>query len=243
MWAVPFGIVGGRLYHVITTPQPYFGEGGHPMDAFKIWEGGLGIWGAVALGALGAWIGCRRRGVQLPAPSPTRPPRASPWPRRIGRFGNWFNNELYGGPHRPAVGPADPRVGPGRGPRGPATRTGDPVVLGYFQPTFLYESVWCLVVLGRCCSSSAERRSPAHRAGVRALRDAATRSAGSSSRCCAPTTAEPHPRPAAQRLDHRSSCSSGRSTDLLVRRGRRNRVAGRCPPRVDGRHPSTGVPG
>ena len=59
-WAVPFGIIGGRIYHVITTPQPYFGEGGDPVDALKIWEGGLGIWGAVAVGAVGAWIACRR---------------------------------------------------------------------------------------------------------------------------------------------------------------------------------------
>ena len=63
-WAVPFGIVGGRIYHVITTPQPYFGPGGNPWNAVRIWEGGLGIWGAIALGAVGAWIGrasCRER--------------------------------------------------------------------------------------------------------------------------------------------------------------------------------------
>src|SRR6185437_187974 len=47
-WAVPFGIIGGRLYHVISTPEPYFGPGGHPLDAFAIWNGGLGIWGAIA---------------------------------------------------------------------------------------------------------------------------------------------------------------------------------------------------
>ena len=62
-WAVPFGIIGGRLYHLITSPDQYFGEGGRPIDAFKIWNGGLGIWGAVALGAVGAYIGCRRQGV------------------------------------------------------------------------------------------------------------------------------------------------------------------------------------
>ena len=64
--AVPFGLVGGRLYHVATDWQTYFGPGGDPLDALKIWQGGLGIWGAVALGAVGAWIGCRRRGVPLP---------------------------------------------------------------------------------------------------------------------------------------------------------------------------------
>src|SRR5690349_9378946 len=66
VWAVPAGIIGGRIYHVVTTPEPYFGSGGRPLDALKIWEGGLGIWGAVALGAAGAWIACRRKGIALP---------------------------------------------------------------------------------------------------------------------------------------------------------------------------------
>lgn len=80
VWAVPFGLVGGRLYHVITDYQLYFGEGRDWVDAFKIWEGGLGIWGAIALGAVGAWIGCRRRGIP-PRPTPTPSPPASPSPR------------------------------------------------------------------------------------------------------------------------------------------------------------------
>ena len=63
MWAVPFGIVGGRLYHVITDPELYFAAGKQPIRALYIWDGGLGIWGAVALGAVGAWIGCRRHGI------------------------------------------------------------------------------------------------------------------------------------------------------------------------------------
>ena len=67
VWAVPFGILGGRLYHVVTSPRPYFGEGGDPLRALAIWEGGLGIWGAIALGGVGAWIACRRRGIPLPA--------------------------------------------------------------------------------------------------------------------------------------------------------------------------------
>src|SRR5660397_187477 len=65
MWAVPFGIVGGRLYHVITDPELYFVAGKQPIRALYIWDGGMGIWGAVALGAVGAWIGCRRRGIRL----------------------------------------------------------------------------------------------------------------------------------------------------------------------------------
>lgn len=80
VWAVPFGLVGGRLYHVITDYQLYFSDGQDWVDAFKIWEGGLGIWGAIALGAVGAWIGCRRRGIPLP-PGRTPWPPASPSPR------------------------------------------------------------------------------------------------------------------------------------------------------------------
>src|SRR5512142_3417725 len=67
MWAVPFGIAGGRLYHVLTDPELYFGAGQRPVRALYIWDGGLGIWGAVALGGVGAWIGCRRRGIALAA--------------------------------------------------------------------------------------------------------------------------------------------------------------------------------
>ena len=67
VWAVPFGLVGGRLYHVITDYDLYFGERRHPVEALYIWHGGLGIWGAIALGALGVLIGCRRRGIKCAA--------------------------------------------------------------------------------------------------------------------------------------------------------------------------------
>ena len=145
-YAVPFGIVGGRLYHVITTPQPYFGEGGHPMNAFKIWEGGLGIWGAVALGALGAWIGCRRRGVPFLRFADCAAPGIAV-AQALGRFGNYFNNELYGArtdlPWGLQIHEWDQAAGHAvRGADGAA------VVLGYYQPTFLYESIWCLIVAG-----------------------------------------------------------------------------------------------
>lgn len=97
VWAVPFGLVGGRLYHVITDYQLYFSEGQNWVDAFKIWEGGLGIWGAIALGAVGAWIGCRRRGIPLPAWADALAPGIAV-AQAIGRWGNWFNQELYGRP-------------------------------------------------------------------------------------------------------------------------------------------------
>jgi prolipoprotein diacylglyceryl transferase len=96
VFAVPFGLIGGRLYHVITDYDRYFGAGKNPVDALKIWDGGLGIWGAIALGALGAWIGCRRRGVPLPAFADAVAPGIAV-AQGIGRIGNYFNQELFGG--------------------------------------------------------------------------------------------------------------------------------------------------
>jgi prolipoprotein diacylglyceryl transferase len=140
VWAVPFGIVGGRLYHVITTPEPYFGEGGDPLRALAIWEGGLGIWGAIALGGVGAWIGCRLRGIPLPAWADALAPGIV-LAQAIGRLGNWFNNELYGKPtdlpwaltiYRWDSSAGHALTGP----------DGRPEVLGTFHPTFLYELLW-----------------------------------------------------------------------------------------------------
>ncbi|HEY6794551.1 MAG TPA: prolipoprotein diacylglyceryl transferase [Kineosporiaceae bacterium] len=146
VWAVPFGIVGGRLYHVATSWQPYFGAGGHPVRALYIWEGGLGIWGAITLGALGAWIGARRAGVLLPPMADALAPGIV-LAQAIGRWGNWFNNELYGG--RTTL-PWGLRIhewdqGAGRAVAGP---DGKPIVLGTFHPTFLYESIWDCGVAG-----------------------------------------------------------------------------------------------
>ncbi|WP_081975623.1 prolipoprotein diacylglyceryl transferase [Modestobacter caceresii] len=144
VWAVPFGIVGGRIYHVITTPQPYFGEGGDPIRAFAIWEGGLGIWGAIALGGVGAWIGCRRRGIPLPAWADAIAPGIV-LAQAVGRLGNWFNNELYGSAtdlpwaltiYRWNASAGQALTGP----------DGAPQVLGTFHPTFLYELLWNLGV-------------------------------------------------------------------------------------------------
>jgi len=135
VWAVPFGIIGGRLYHLITSWQPYFGAGGHPLNAFKIWNGGLGIWGAVALGGVGAWIACRRMGIPL-APLADAIAPGILVAQAIGRWGNWFNQELFG---RPTTLPWGLEIDLAHRP------------VGYeqyatFHPTFLYESLWMLVV-------------------------------------------------------------------------------------------------
>jgi len=140
VWAVPFGIIGGRIYHVISSPQAYFGEGGDPLRAFAIWEGGLGIWGAIALGGVGAWIACRRKGIPLPAFVDALAPGLLV-AQAIGRLGNWFNNELYGGPTDLPWGLTIYEWANGRALSGP---DGEPVVLGTFHPTFLYELLWNL---------------------------------------------------------------------------------------------------
>ncbi|MDQ3732566.1 MAG: prolipoprotein diacylglyceryl transferase [Actinomycetota bacterium] len=144
MWAVPFGILGGRIYHVISTPGPYFGTDGNLADALKIWEGGLGIWGAIALGGVGAWIGCRRKGVPLTAFADAVAPGIAV-AQAVGRLGNWFNNELYGAP---LDAPWALIIYRWDSAAGQAVRdsTGQPLVLGTFHPTFLYELIWNLGV-------------------------------------------------------------------------------------------------
>lgn len=142
MWAVPFGIVGGRLYHVISSPQAYFGAGGRPLDAVKIWEGGLGIWGAIALGAVGAWIGCRRHGVDYLDFADALAPGLLV-AQAMGRVGNYFNNELYGGPTDLPWAIQIHAWDHGAG-RALTDAVGNPLVIGTYHPTFLYEALWCL---------------------------------------------------------------------------------------------------
>jgi len=143
IWAVPFGIIGGRIYHVITSPDHYFGTGGHPLDAFKIWDGGLGIWGAIALGGVGAWIACHRAGVPLTFFADALAP-GLPVAQAIGRFGNWFNNELYGSPTHLPWGLKVYEYDLGAGTVLRDNVTGAPIEVpgGPFQPTFLYEALW-----------------------------------------------------------------------------------------------------
>ncbi|MEV6236513.1 prolipoprotein diacylglyceryl transferase [Lentzea sp. NPDC051838] len=143
-WGVPFGIVGARLYHVITSWQPYFGPGGNPVEALYIWKGGMGVWGAIALGALGAWIGARRAGIRLAAMADAAAPGIA-LAQGIGRLGNWFNNEVYGGPTDLPWGLVihewDQTAG-----RAVLGQDGTAVVLGTFHPAFLYELLWDFAV-------------------------------------------------------------------------------------------------
>jgi prolipoprotein diacylglyceryl transferase len=143
VWAVPFGIVGARIYHVLTSPQDYFGAGGSPIRAFYIWEGGLGVWGSVAGGALGAWLAARQLGLPLTVLADALAP-GLPVAQAIGRFGNWFNNELYGSvttlPWGLQVHDMD-RSDPGHA----TVIDGKAVMLpDLYHPTFLYEAIWDL---------------------------------------------------------------------------------------------------
>ena len=137
IWAIPFGIIGGRLYHVFSSPDAYFGPGfdgtGDLSLIPQIQRGGLGIWGAVVLGAFGAWIGCRRAGVKLTAFIDAAAPGLL-LAQAIGRWGNYFNQELFGGPTTLPWGlqvDAD-------NANFPAGYPADTL----FHPTFLYESLW-----------------------------------------------------------------------------------------------------
>ncbi|WP_083733663.1 prolipoprotein diacylglyceryl transferase [Actinomadura sp. CNU-125] len=144
VWAVPFGLVGGRLYHVLTDYQRYFGADGDPLRALEIWEGGLGIWGAVALGAVGAAIGCRTRGVSPFAMADAVAPGIA-LAQAIGRWGNYWNQELYG---RPLDTFWALEIDRDNRPRLADGVTLDPEYadIATYHPTFLYESLWCLGV-------------------------------------------------------------------------------------------------
>jgi len=138
--AVPAGVIGGRIYHVITSPAAYFGSNGHPLDAFKIWEGGLGIWGAISLGLLGAFLRYRmlQKKVELPSFAVFADALAPGIviAQAIGRFGNWFNGELFGRPLDTWWAldvPAKYRPFAYR-------------QFESFHPTFLYEAIWCVSV-------------------------------------------------------------------------------------------------
>ena len=133
IWAIPFGIVGARIYHVATDPELYFGDGRHALDALKIWNGGLGIWGAIAGGAVGALIACRRYGVSFSSVADALAPGLLV-AQAIGRIGNYFNQELFGKPTTKPWGLEIDKV----------NRPDGFTQFATFHPTFLYELLWNL---------------------------------------------------------------------------------------------------
>ena len=130
MWAVPAGVIGARAYHVVTDWDRFSGNFG---DAFKVWQGGLGIWGGIALGVpVGMWA-ARRRGLDVAVVVTVAAPAIAA-AQAVGRWGNWFNQELFG---RPTDLPWALEIGDAKTVNAgfePGTT---------FHPTFLYESLWC----------------------------------------------------------------------------------------------------
>ena len=138
--AIPAGVLGGRLYHVVTTPDQYFGSKGDLLLILKIWNGGLGIWGAISLGALGALFSYRRLSKKMQLPSfGVFLDALAPGillAQAIGRFGNWFNAELFG---RPLDSWWALEIPYKYRPRGFG-------LYETFHPTFLYEAIWSSLV-------------------------------------------------------------------------------------------------
>lgn len=136
MWAVPLGIVGARIYHVLTHWGDYVGAGRDPLSVLYVWEGGLAVFGSLIGGAVGAWIGCRRAGIRLWSFADALAPGML-LAQAIGRLGNWFNHELYGRPTTLPWGLEIPATNPAYPDDLPAGTL--------FHPLFLYESLWNLL--------------------------------------------------------------------------------------------------
>lgn len=133
IWAIPFGLIGGRLYHVMTDYKLYFGEGRDPITALYVWRGGLGIWGAIALGAVGVAIAARQSNIKLLPMLDALAPGVLV-AQAMGRWGNWFNQELFG---RPTDLPWGLEIDAAFRPLGFEE-------FATFHPTFLYECLWNL---------------------------------------------------------------------------------------------------
>ena len=131
-WAVIGGVLGARIYHVVTDYQLF---DGHPERIVQIWRGGLGIWGGVIGGSLAVWIVARRRKVAFAPIADSIVPGLA-FAQGIGRWGNWFNQELFGGPSKLPWAIEIDR----------AHRPSQYINDRTFQPTFLYESMWCIAL-------------------------------------------------------------------------------------------------
>jgi prolipoprotein diacylglyceryl transferase len=134
--AVPLAIICARIYHVLTHWSFYFGPGANPWSAFAIWEGGIAIYGALIGGAVGAYLGCKWRGIRFWTFADALAPGLI-IAQAMGRLGNYFNNELFGLPTNLPWGLEIQSNNPAF-PAGLAPGT-------LFQPTFLYEIIWNLL--------------------------------------------------------------------------------------------------
>ena len=147
-WAVVAGLVAARLYSVATSWQQ--DTGGDFVQVFEIWNGGLSIWGGVSGGVLGGWLRARRMHVPLPPLLDVVAP-ALPVAQAIGRWGNYFNQELFGLPSKlPWAVRITNQAQLASIPHKYQTHlsAAGTYLPGTFQPTFLYESIWDLAVFG-----------------------------------------------------------------------------------------------
>jgi len=138
IWAIPLGIVGARIFHVLTHPNDYFYDGADLLRVFYVWEGGIAIFGSLIGGAVGAWIGCRFAGVRFWTFADAVAP-ALLLAQAFGRLGNWFNHELFGLPTNLPWGLEIESTNAAFPPGLPEGTL--------FHPTFLYEIIWNLVGL------------------------------------------------------------------------------------------------
>lgn len=133
LWAVPIGIVGARIYHVLTHPTDYFYEGADLWKTLYIWEGGNAIFGSLLGGAVGAYVGCRLSGIRFWSFADALAPGML-LAQATGRLGNYFNHELFGLPTNLPWG-LQIEQSNAAFPAGLPAGT-------LFQPLFLYEIIW-----------------------------------------------------------------------------------------------------
>jgi len=133
--AVPAGLIGARAYTVLTGYDSYFGRGSDWVSVFRIWDGGLGLASLFAAAALGAWAYCRRYRYALPPMALAAAPALAAG-QAVASWGNWFSQRMYGAP---STLPWAVAIGPERRANGYES-------FSTFQPVFLYESVWNLLV-------------------------------------------------------------------------------------------------
>ncbi|MFZ1412051.1 MAG: prolipoprotein diacylglyceryl transferase [Micropruina sp.] len=135
LWAIPFGIVGARIYHVLTHLGDYVGPGIDPWSMLYIWQGGIAIYGAILGGVLAAFVVTRRLGLRLTTMLDSVAPGIAVG-QALGRFGNWFNQELYG---QPTEVPWALEIDA-------AHRLPGFEQFATFHPTFAYEAIWNVAV-------------------------------------------------------------------------------------------------
>ncbi|WP_296631669.1 prolipoprotein diacylglyceryl transferase [Rhodoluna sp.] len=136
LWTVPIGIIGARIFHVLTHTNDYFYDGADLTAVFRVWEGGIAIYGGLIGGAFGAWLGARSAGIKFWSFADAVAPGIL-LAQALGRWGNYFNQELFG---LPTDLPWGLQIDPGNQaiPQGLPTET-------LFHPTFIYESIWSLI--------------------------------------------------------------------------------------------------